>query len=102
MDCDESHFDKRTSVDKLVYIPGYDSGRQVIGQGRAYFYSVPHEACKIKELFVIPGDLVDAYEEYNKFTSVMYSNGKGDQTWGWIKSNRLKGIGSTVFRGNKH
>lgn len=77
-----------------VYIPGDDSGRQVIGSGRLQFYSAPNSACKVRGVFILPNETVDAYTEYNNFTSVIYINVKTKtKATGWVESSRLKPTG---------
>lgn len=67
---------------------------RVIGEGRLYFYSEPNENNIIKDIFVIPGDELIAYEDYNGWYSVMYFNKKTGKNYeGWVKSKRLKWIG---------
>jgi len=74
-----------------VLIEGYESGRDVIGKGRVQFYSAPDHRCKMKGVFVIPGDTVNAYVEYGDFTSVMYISSTTDsEAVGWVESSRLK------------
>jgi hypothetical protein len=75
-------------------IPGADSGRQVIGSGRLQFYFAPDKKCVFPEVFILPGEKVDAHSEYGDYTFVEYSNLKtGSNTSGWVKSNRLKPTG---------
>ncbi|MFC0180612.1 hypothetical protein [Thorsellia kenyensis] len=58
---------------------------------RLYFYSQPtNESCKIKDLFIIHGDTVNAYATYNEFTFVEYTSTKGIVTSGWVKSEGLE------------
>jgi hypothetical protein len=77
-----------------VRIPGHLSGRTVIGNGRLQFYSAPDAACKMPGEFVVPGDGLDAYGEYNGYTSVIYIHPKtGVDTLGWVESARLASTG---------
>lgn len=74
-----------------VFIPGDDAGRVVVGAGRLQFYSAPNYSCKMKGVFVIEGQTVDAYAKYGQFTSVVYlRDGNGKPVMGWVKSDRLK------------
>jgi hypothetical protein len=87
-----------------VFIPGDDAGRLVIGVGRLQFYSAPNYSCKMKGVFVIEGQTVDAYTEYEEFTSVVYLREKyGKPVMGWVKSNRLKpnGLGIAPTQGQE-
>lgn len=64
---------------------------QVIGAGRLQFYSAPDAACKKHGVFVIPGDQLIGYGEYEHWVSVMYFNPKtGTDAQGWVDSRRLK------------
>lgn len=78
-------------------IPGCDSGRAVVGQGRLQFYSAPALRCKMQGTFIVPGDQVVAYTEHNGFTSVMYLHPKTQEdTMGWVSSNRLRRTGTGI------
>jgi hypothetical protein len=45
-------------------------------------------------VFVVPGDALDAYGEYNGYTSVIYIHPKtGVDTLGWVESARLASTG---------
>lgn len=80
-----------------ILIPSQVSNHIITGKGRAYFYSAPNSACKSSQLFVVPGDTVIAYAEYQEFTSVLYIHPKtGAQTDGWLPSARLKATGTGV------
>lgn len=79
-----------------VIIPSSDSGYKVSGAGRAYFYSAPNEKCKIRNLFIIPGDLVNALADYNNYTYIMYFTKDGKDVEGWVKSNRLTPTGTGI------
>ncbi len=77
-------------------IPGYRSGRKVIGRGRAYFYTAPDKRCKMKDVFVIPNDRLDAYSTYGEFTEVVYWNSKNGDVDGWVLSSRLAETGEGI------
>ena len=78
-------------------VPGYQSEREVIGQGRLYFHSSPYPKCRLPKLFIVPGDKVTAYVEFAGFTAVMYLNKKtGDDAMGWVESARLRVTGRGV------
>lgn len=80
-----------------VFIPGDDAGRVVIGAGRLQFYSAPNYSCKMRGIFVIEGQMVDAYPKYGEFTSVVYLRNKhGKPVMGWVKSGRLKPNGLSI------
>lgn len=92
--CTQSAEDAQT---QQIRIPSHVSNYTIIGKGRAYFYSAPNSACKSSQLFVVPGDTVIAYAEYQGFTYVLYMHPKTDvQTDGWLQSARLKPNGTGV------
>jgi len=82
--------------EERVIIPSYQSGHKVSGDGRLYFYSAPDEQCKINDLFIINGDLVNASVDYNEFTYVIYFSKGGKEFDGWVKSNRLVPTGTGI------
>jgi hypothetical protein len=90
-DCEKFN---KSIKDKEFLIPGHQSGRVAIGSGRLYFYSAPVEECKIKDLFIVSGDQVDAYSDFGKYTFIQYiSNRLGDTVDGWVYTDRLKATG---------
>jgi hypothetical protein len=67
---------------------------KVIGKGRLFLHSAPHEDCRLKDVFVIPGDDLIAYSDYKGWYSVMYMNPKtGEDFQGWVDSKRLNYTG---------
>lgn len=77
-----------------VHIPGSEAGRVVVGSERAQFYSAPSAHCKMKGVFVVPGDSLYGYIEHDGFTSVMFVNLKTNaEATGWVESSRLKETG---------
>jgi hypothetical protein len=83
-----------------VLIPSHRSGYRVIGADRAYIYSAPGETCYSKQLFLVPGDLLNGYLEYNDFMYMLYINpSSGKETTGWIKLSRVKGAGTGIGPG---
>ena len=73
------------------------SGRGVIGAGRLYFHTAPDKRCPLKNVFVIPGDRLEAYADYGEFTSVIYWNtATGAGTAGWVLSERLAQTGTPI------
>lgn len=79
-----------------VLIPSYESGYVVSDRERVYFYSAPDESCKIKDVFIVNGDFVNSYADYQGFTSVMYFKKNGDVVNGWVHSKSLKPTGTGV------
>lgn len=77
-------------------IPAYMSGYKVVGEGRLYFYSAPDQKCKLKNIFIIPGDKVDALADYEDYTFVVYTTAKGKDVEGWVESGRLKETGTGI------
>lgn len=70
-------------------IPSDKSGYKVIEDKRLYFYSAPNEKCKIKGVFIIKNDTVDAYKVDGDFVFVMYFTKDNRTVEGWVK---LKGL----------
>jgi hypothetical protein len=69
----------------------------VAGTGRLPFHLAPDAACRDKNIFVIPGDRLTAYSEYQGYTSVMYLNPKTGQDFsGWVESKRLQFAGTVA------
>lgn len=75
-----------------IYLYPIGSLYTVIGRGRLFFYSAPDERCIQKEIFIIPGDQMNAYTEYSDFISVMYIDAHGKDTEGWVKRDRLQEV----------
>lgn len=71
------------------------ASHKVVGEGRLYFHVAPHPDCRSRNVFVIPGDELVAYSEFNNWYSVMYANPKTGKDYdGWVESRRLKMIGT--------
>jgi hypothetical protein len=67
----------------------------VISTGRLQFYSAPNPGRTIKGVFVIPKDELITYAQSDGWSSVMYSNPEtGNSVSGWVKSSRLKRLGT--------
>lgn len=77
-------------------IPSHLSGRVIIGKGRAYFYDAPDERCRMKHVFVIPGDHVEAYFDVPGWTEVTYWNAKGGDVSGWIPNSHMAETGTGI------
>lgn len=73
-----------------------ESGYVVSDNARVYFYSAPDERCKIKDLFIIHGDLVDVYSEYKGFLSVIFFKKNGETVDGWVHSSSIKPTGTGI------
>lgn len=68
----------------------------VTGSGRLQFHSAPDSACPMNGVFIIPKDEVIAYAQTRDgWSSVMYLNPRtGNDVSGWVRSARLKTIGT--------
>ena len=65
----------------------------VIGKGRLYFYSAPSERCKMKGVFVVPGDVLTVYKSFDGWANVMYIAKSGEDFMGWVLEKRINKIG---------
>jgi len=77
-----------------VLVPTSESGYVVNDTKRVYFYSAPDEKCKIKGLFIVYGDLINLYAEYQGFSSVIFFKENGDSVIGWVHSKSIKTTGT--------
>lgn len=74
-------------------------GLKVIGEGRLHFHRAPHKGCRDDKVFVIPGDAVTGYAEYEGWTWVMYVNPRSSDTFeGWVPDARIKNVGTMAPR----
>jgi hypothetical protein len=74
-----------------VKVPTHLSSRRVLGRARLYFHSAPDSSCRLREVFVIHGDTLQAHNEYGTFTEVVYVNPRtGRSTSGWVDTGRLQ------------
>lgn len=80
----------KIAATKQGKIPSDNSGYVIKNAGRTYFYSAPDESCKINNLFIVQGDLVNVHAEYNEFSSITYFKKNGIPISGWIHSDTLK------------
>ncbi|MEA9390197.1 hypothetical protein SJI19_06480 [Acerihabitans sp. TG2] len=92
-ECDEINAKSESSQS---YVDGEQSGYIVSGSGRLYFYDAPDEKCINKKIFLIKGDLVNVYAEFNGFSSVMYFKKNGETVEGWLKSQILLPTGTGI------
>lgn len=76
------------------------SGYEVFGTGRLYFYSAPDERCISKNIYIVRGDQVEAYAEYNNYLFVIYFTKVGHEVSGWVHKNRLRPTHQGVGPGN--
>lgn len=72
-------------------IPGSISIQEAVGTGRVPVYSAPDKSCLVRGVFIVPGDQVTTYVQYNGYTAFMFMNAKTRlDTEGWAPSSRLK------------
>lgn len=74
-------------------IPSDKSGYKVIANGHLFFFSAPDVKCKMKDIFIIKNDLVDAYKIDGDFIFVMYFTKDNRTVEGWVKAEGLTPIG---------
>lgn len=80
-----------------VRVSGAAALHTVTGQGRLQFYSAPDSSCVIKGVFILPGEEVVAYVEYNGYSAVMYTNPRTrENTEGWVATTRLQPTGDGI------
>ena len=60
---------------------------------RLFFYSAPDAACRLADKFVIAGDSLIGYSEFEGWTSVMFTKPNGDPVTGWVRGERLRAKG---------
>lgn len=86
---------KKTAEIKQAYLAHNKNNFIVVSKGRLYFKSAPSERCALKNLFLIPGDQVIGYTEYNGFISAAYFKQNGESVDGWLDEKWLKNTGLT-------
>lgn len=62
---------------------------RVSSKGRSYFYREPNQHDKIKDLFLIKGDMVKVLDEAGEFRFVQYKQKNGNVVEGWFLSKDL-------------
>lgn len=83
------------ATEKGVQIPSEKSGYKV-NVGRSYFYTAPNDKCKNKKLFVVNGDLINSYLNYNGFSSVIYFKKNGESVSGWVHTDSITPTGTGI------
>lgn len=74
-----------------VKVPAWQAARRVAGRERLYFHTAPDSACRQRDLFVVPGDALEAHFEYGTYTEVAYVHPKtGRESFGWVETGRLQ------------
>jgi hypothetical protein len=84
------------AVRHQAFIPRHLSGRRVVGNGRFYLNFAPDKRCRMKDVFVVPNDRVEAYSDYQGFTDVTYWDAKGNDVSGWVLSSRVVETGTGI------
>lgn len=82
----------RKSEGAQSYIDQGKNSFEVASPGRLYFYDSPNKACKISNLFLVPGDIITGYTEYNGFVSVAYAKTESWSITGWLDKSQLKNL----------
>lgn len=90
-----SRVSSKADVERTM-IPGDESGYRVSGKGRLYFYSSPNDQCRTKDIFIVPGDLVNAIADYEGFTYIMYFTKSGKDVEGWVRTSHLVATGTGI------
>lgn len=79
--------------EQQVAVAEWQAGRRAAGKERVYFHSAPERGCRLRASFVVPGDSLQALNEYGTFTEVQYLHPRtGKRTLGWVESGRLEEI----------
>jgi hypothetical protein len=82
---------RRSSEPQWKVLAISDRRRVVFGEGRLYFYSAPDEECTNKKLFIVPGDSMEIFKAFDKYSFISYKNqNTGKISSGWVVSERLK------------
>lgn len=73
-----------------------ESSGYKVSAGRSYFYTAPNEKCKNKDLFIVKNNMVNAYLNYNKFSSVIYFKKNGESVSGWVHTDSITPTGTGI------
>ena len=93
LSADCATLNKQAQDEELRRVPV--SSYRVTGAGRLHFHTAPDAACRDAKVFVIPGDKLTVYTEYQGYVSVMYLNPKsGEDFLGWVEARRLEFVGT--------
>ncbi|MBX4652847.1 hypothetical protein [Klebsiella michiganensis] len=82
----------RKSEASQTYINPDNNSFEVISTKRLHFFSSPNKACKIKDLFLVPGDIISGHTEYNGYVSASYAKNESWSVTGWLDKSQLKHI----------
>ena len=64
---------------------------EIIANGRTQFYSAPNENCIIENKFIVTGDTISVYSEFDEWAQIMYINPKTKQDFiVWVLTNSIK------------
>ncbi|SQI26960.1 Uncharacterised protein [Salmonella enterica subsp. arizonae] len=70
-DCE--NYGRKSEVSQ-TYINPDNTSFEVVSTKRLHFFSSPNKDCKIKDLFLVPGDIITGHTEYNGYVSASYAN----------------------------
>ncbi len=82
----------RESETSQTYINPDNTSFEVISTKRLHFFSSPNKTCKIKDLFLVPGDIITGHTEYNGYVSASYAKNESWSVTGWLDKSQLKHI----------
>ena len=80
----------RKSETSQTYINPDNNSFEVASKKRLYFFSSPNKACKINDLFLVPGDIITGHTEYNGYVSASYAKNESWSVTGWLDKSQLK------------
>lgn len=83
---------KKTEGDQS-YIEHSLSSFNVISKEKLYFNSAPNDKCRNNKLFLIYGDVVTGYTEYDGFLFCVFYKKNGESVEGWLNLSGLKNNG---------
>lgn len=83
---------ERKSEASQTYINPDNNSFEVVSTKRLHFFSSPNKACKIKDLLLVPGDIITGHTEYNGYVSASYAKNKSWSVTGWLDKSQLKHI----------
>lgn len=69
-DCE--NYGRKSEVSQ-TYINPDNNSFEVVSTKRLHFFSSPNKDCKIKDLFLVPGDIITGHTEYNGYVPASYA-----------------------------
>lgn len=82
----------RKSEASQTYINPDNNSFEVVSTKRLHFFSSPNKACKIKDLLLVPRDIITGHTEYNGYVSASYEKNKSWSVTGWLDKSQVKHI----------